>query len=47
MQTYQVPFPALKTMAPQIFFFFFFEDFFHFLGAHLFILRSGPITDNV
>ncbi|PBL02770.1 hypothetical protein ARMGADRAFT_1023943 [Armillaria gallica] len=33
MSTYQVPFPSLKTMLPQILFFFFFEDLWHF-GAH-------------
>ncbi|KAK2465971.1 hypothetical protein APHAL10511_001612 [Amanita phalloides] len=32
MQTYQVPFPSWKTMAPQIALFFIFEDFFHFLA---------------
>lgn len=32
MKTYHVPFPSLRTMAPQVFFFFFFEDFFHFCG---------------
>jgi len=32
MSTYHVPFPSLKTMAPQVFLFFVFEDFFHFLG---------------
>jgi methylsterol monooxygenase len=36
MKTYHVPFPSLKTMAPQVFFFFFFEDFFHFCGKHVF-----------
>ena len=32
MSTYQVPFPSWKLMVPQIFCFFVFEDFFHFLG---------------
>lgn len=40
MQTYQVPFPALTTMAPQIFLFFVFEDFFHFLGMFFFFLAA-------
>ena len=40
MQTYQVPFPSLKTMAPQIFLFFFFEDFFHFVGEY-----AGHVID--
>ena len=34
MSTYHVPFPSLKTMAPQVFLFFVFEDFFHFLGMY-------------
>ncbi len=33
MSTYQVPLPSLRTMAPQVFFFFFFEDLFHW-AAH-------------
>lgn len=33
MRTYHAPFPDLKTMAPQVFLFFCFEDFFHFCGA--------------
>ena len=32
MSTYQLPFPSWKTMIPQIAFFFFFEDFFHYWG---------------
>ncbi|KAF9039595.1 hypothetical protein BDZ89DRAFT_1060754 [Hymenopellis radicata] len=32
MSTYQVPLPPLKTVAPQVFFFFFFEDLFHWAG---------------
>ncbi|KAF8151726.1 C4-methyl sterol oxidase [Crassisporium funariophilum] len=32
MTTYQVPLPSLSTMAPQIFLFFVFEDFFHFVA---------------
>ena len=40
MTTYQVPFPSLKTMAPQVFLFFFFEDFFHFVGEFFFPFQS-------
>jgi hypothetical protein len=32
MSTYHVPLPSLKVMAPQIAFFFVFEDFFHYIG---------------
>lgn len=32
MSTWQVPFPSLKIMGPQIAFFFVFEDMFHFFG---------------
>lgn len=39
MKTYHVPFPSLTTMAPQVFFFFFFEDFFHFCGKIVFYLK--------
>ena len=35
MSTYQVPFPDWKTMAPQVAFFFFFEDLFHFVGSSI------------
>ena len=35
MATWQVPFPSWKTIVPQILFFFFFEDLFHFLGMCL------------
>src|ERR1700722_9768236 len=41
MTTWQVPFPTLKKMVPQIALFFVFEDFFHFLGIHCrFVSRS-------
>jgi methylsterol monooxygenase len=30
MTTYQVPFPTLREMAPQVFLFFFYEDLFHY-----------------
>ncbi|KAG5651874.1 hypothetical protein H0H81_007094 [Sphagnurus paluster] len=45
MSTYQVPFPSLKTMAPQIAFFFFFEDFFHFLAHQA--LHTGPLYKHI
>jgi methylsterol monooxygenase len=32
MSTYQLPFPSWKVMLPQIAFFFFFEDLFHYCG---------------
>lgn len=44
METYHVPFPSLKTMAPQIFFFFFFEDFFHFVGTSSFSIPFSLVT---
>ena len=34
MRTHHVPLPGLKEMAPQIFFFFVFEDFFHYVGEY-------------
>jgi methylsterol monooxygenase len=30
MATWEVPFPSLKTIAPQVIFFFFFEDAWHY-----------------
>jgi methylsterol monooxygenase len=33
MATWQVPFPSWKAMLLQLAWFFFFEDFFHFLGT--------------
>ena len=33
MATWQVPFPAWSAIAPQVFFFFVFEDMFHYFGA--------------
>ncbi|KAG6850146.1 hypothetical protein H0H93_000531, partial [Arthromyces matolae] len=45
MSTYQVPFPSLKTMAPQIAFFFFFEDFFHFLAHQA--LHTGVLYKHI
>lgn len=35
MDTWQVPFPSWKIMAPQIAFFFFFEDMFHYFAHGL------------
>ena len=34
MRTHHVPLPGFKEMAPQIFFFFVFEDFFHYVGEY-------------
>ncbi|KAJ3505106.1 hypothetical protein NLJ89_g7584 [Agrocybe chaxingu] len=45
MKTYQVPFPSLKTMAPQIFLFFFFEDFFHFVAHQA--LHTGVLYKHI
>ncbi|GLB37040.1 putative sterol desaturase family protein [Lyophyllum shimeji] len=45
MSTYQVPFPSWKIMAPQIAFFFFFEDFFHFIAHQL--LHTGPLYKHI
>ncbi|PPQ68122.1 hypothetical protein CVT24_002948 [Panaeolus cyanescens] len=45
MQTYQVPFPSLKTMAPQVFLFFFFEDFFHFCAHQA--LHTGVLYKHI
>jgi methylsterol monooxygenase len=45
MSTYQVPFPSLKTMAPQIFLFFFFEDFFHFVAHQA--LHTGVLYKHI
>ncbi|KAG6878824.1 hypothetical protein C0992_007445, partial [Termitomyces sp. T32_za158] len=45
MSTYQVPFPPLKTMVPQIAFFFFFEDFFHFLAHQA--LHTGVLYKHI
>ncbi|KAG6874485.1 hypothetical protein C0995_010395 [Termitomyces sp. Mi166 len=45
MSTYQVPFPSLKIMAPQIAFFFFFEDLFHFLAHQA--LHTGALYKHV
>jgi len=45
MQTYQVPFPPLKTMAPQIFLFFFIEDLCHFLAHQA--LHTGLLYKHI
>ncbi|EDR13647.1 C4-methyl sterol oxidase [Laccaria bicolor S238N-H82] len=45
MSTYHVPFPSLKTMAPQIFLFFVFEDFFHFLAHQA--LHTGVLYKHI
>lgn len=42
MSTYQVPLPPLKTVAPQVFFFFCFEDLFHWAG--MFTSQKSPVT---
>ena len=33
MATWQVPFPTWQHIVPQVFFFFVFEDIFHFFGV--------------
>ncbi|KAJ3565519.1 hypothetical protein NP233_g7580 [Leucocoprinus birnbaumii] len=45
MSTWQVPFPSWKAMAPQIFFFFFFEDLFHFLAHQA--LHTGILYKHI
>ncbi|TFK38449.1 C4-methyl sterol oxidase [Crucibulum laeve] len=45
MSTYQVPFPSLKAMAPQIFLFFFYEDLFHYLAHQA--LHYGPLYRHI
>jgi len=45
MKTYHVPFPDFKTMAPQVFLFFFFEDFFHFLAHQA--LHTGVLYKHI
>ena len=32
MSTWQVPFPSWQSIVPQVFFFFVFEDMFHYFG---------------
>ena len=39
MSTWQVPFPHWKVMLPQLAFFFFFEDMFHYFGKHVLFHR--------
>ncbi|KAK0473579.1 C-4 methyl sterol oxidase [Armillaria novae-zelandiae] len=41
MSTYQVPFPSWKTIAPQVMFFFWFEDLFHWCAHRA--LHYGPL----
>ncbi|KAF7311655.1 C4-methyl sterol oxidase [Mycena kentingensis (nom. inval.)] len=45
MRTYEVPFPTLRAMAPQLAWFFFFEDFFHY-WAHK-ALHYGPLYKHI
>ncbi|KAJ7243658.1 C4-methyl sterol oxidase [Mycena rebaudengoi] len=45
MSTYQVPLPSLRTMAPQIAFFFVFEDMFHYFAHQA--LHYGPLYKNI
>lgn len=42
MATWQVPFPAWSAIAPQVFFFFVFEDMFHYFGASVLLLPFSP-----
>ncbi|KAF8896860.1 C-4 methyl sterol oxidase [Gymnopilus junonius] len=45
MKTYHVPFPSLQTMAPQVFLFFCFEDFFHFVAHQA--LHTGVLYKHI
>ncbi|KIY66983.1 hypothetical protein CYLTODRAFT_422927 [Cylindrobasidium torrendii FP15055 ss-10] len=45
MSTYQVPLPSVKTMAPQIAFFFVFEDLFHFCAHRA--LHTGLLYKHI
>ncbi|KAJ7074642.1 hypothetical protein C8F01DRAFT_1101287 [Mycena amicta] len=45
MRTYEIPLPGLREMAPQVAFFFFFEDLFHFLAHRA--LHYGPLYRNI
>ncbi|KAF9530672.1 C4-methyl sterol oxidase [Crepidotus variabilis] len=45
MHTYHVPFPTVKTMIPQLLFFFVFEDFFHFCAHQA--LHIGPLYKHI
>lgn len=45
MMTHHVPFPSLRTMAPQVFAFFVFEDFFHFLAHQA--LHTGILYKHI
>ena len=40
MRTWQVPFPTVWEALPQIAFFFFFEDMFHYFSTSTFINTS-------
>ncbi|KAI0073346.1 C4-methyl sterol oxidase [Panus rudis PR-1116 ss-1] len=45
MMTWQVPFPSWKAIAPQVFFFFVFEDMFHFFAHQA--LHWGPLYKHI
>ncbi|KAJ7123529.1 C4-methyl sterol oxidase [Mycena epipterygia] len=45
MKTYQVPLPSLTTMAPQIAFFFIFEDIFHYFAHQA--LHYDPLYKHI
>ncbi|GLB42749.1 putative sterol desaturase family protein [Lyophyllum shimeji] len=45
MSTYQVPFPSVRTMVPQIAFFFFFEDLFHYIAHQM--LHIGVLYKHI
>ncbi|KAL1748321.1 hypothetical protein HDZ31DRAFT_29963 [Schizophyllum fasciatum] len=45
MRTYHVPLPGVKEMAPQIFFFFVFEDLFHYLAHQA--LHTGILYKHI
>ncbi|KAG5634899.1 hypothetical protein H0H81_000398 [Sphagnurus paluster] len=45
MSTYQVPFPSIKIMIPQIAFFFLFEDLFHYIAHQM--LHTGVLYKHI
>ncbi|KAL1709545.1 hypothetical protein EV121DRAFT_252953 [Schizophyllum commune] len=45
MRTHHVPLPGFKEMAPQIFFFFVFEDFFHYVAHQA--LHTGVLYKHI
>ncbi|CAK5277989.1 unnamed protein product, partial [Mycena citricolor] len=45
MRTYEIPFPPLKEMLPQVFLFFVFEDMFHYFAHQA--LHYGPLYKHI